>query len=332
MIKTEAQTAIKKLSVSLNDLSPTALITLFEIDLEQIALGRGVSLPENQKVFRFHNHVKLLDTSIFWRGNEYVAAPIMANGFEMTSKGTLPTPKLGIIATEEGSQYLALLKQKMVEFDDLIGAKVTRIRTFVEDLDAVNFIGTDKTYPNANQNAELPRDIYYVERKANESKSAVELELASVIDIEGIKLPGRVVYANRCVATYRCEGCIYEYSDRYNELIHGEGATLPSSAPPIANDKDELITDILGNSSISSPEEYDSTHYYVIGSCVYIKKDNIPYYFVAKIDDPPSGPPNLSYWIADQCSKSVKGCRLRWKNIGNRYLPFVGFPSANKLG
>ena len=32
-------------------------------------------------------------------------------------------------------------------------------------------------------------------------------------------------------------------------------------------------------------------------------KDPVP------LDTPP---PNTAYWIADQCSKSLNGCRLRW--------------------
>ena len=33
-------------------------------------------------------------------------------------------------------------------------------------------------------------------------------------------------------------------------------------------------------------------------------------------------PPNGQYWIADQCSKSVKGCKTRF---GENALPFGGF-------
>ena len=33
-------------------------------------------------------------------------------------------------------------------------------------------------------------------------------------------------------------------------------------------------------------------------------------------------PPNGQYWIADQCSKSIQGCKIRF---GENPLPFGGF-------
>ena len=78
----------------------------------------------------------------------------------------------------------------------------------------------------------------------------------------------------------------------------------------------------------------------------YIEKDKIKYYYVAKENlsldiNKKNPPPNTTYWMADQCSKSLNGCRLRWGSeakvsandcpIGyNKGLPFGGFPAARK--
>lgn len=42
-----------------------------------------------------------------------------------------------------------------------------------------------------------------------------------------------------------------------------------------------------------------------------------------------------TYWVADKCSKSIEGCKLRWEHYGartedkNKGLPFGGFPSID---
>ncbi|MEK6879970.1 MAG: phage minor tail protein L, partial [Nanoarchaeota archaeon] len=286
---------------------------------------------------RFHNNVKLLDTPITWKGNQYVAAPVQAIGFEMNGRGTLPTPKLAISVNPEGIPALALLKQQLSQLDDLIGAKVTRIRTYAENLDPINFLGTNinySTYDPTIEPPELPRDIYYIDRKSAENKTIIEFELASILDVEGVKLPNRMVLANRCTATYRCEGCLYEYKVRFNEEIHGDAvaSNLPDEAPPMANDKDELITEII-NAPIVNPVPFDNNNLrlYLKGASVYITKNGVPYYFVAKTPFPKIGPPDLRYWIADQCSKSIKGCKIRWKDEGAGTLPFVAFPGTDRI-
>jgi hypothetical protein len=89
---------------------------------------------------------------------------------------------------------------------------------------------------------------------------------------------------------------------------------------------------------------------YLVGDYVYIERSGVKYYFVCKKDIPIGlviPPPNPDYWISDLCSKTLRGCKLRWgvdstgspapgKNplIGgnphNGALPFGGFPAVNK--
>ena len=76
--------------------------------------------------------------------------------------------------------------------NDLIGAKFTRIRTLASSLDAVNFAGNTNPFgtPNAD---ELPQEIFFIDRKVSENRSAVEFELTSEIDLSGRKIPFRQV-------------------------------------------------------------------------------------------------------------------------------------------
>jgi lambda family phage minor tail protein L len=320
---------------------------MFEIDISDILFETGALNEAAEEgdisVFRFHNAVKQFRGSIIWQGKEYFPAPIRAEGFELTTKGTLPVPKLSITSNDEGVPLIAILRDKISLLGDLIGARVTRIRTFAKFLDEVNFINA--IYPpgfEADPNAEFPRDVYYVDRKSIENKSYTEYELASIFDLSEIKLPNRVVYAERCGHTYRGEGCLYEYRSRIETDVHGD-AILPLIAPPRATANDEEIWDILDlprQASIIERGEYSVNLTYSKGDAVYIEKNGIKYYFVAKVNSPTLGPPNLTNWVPDQCSHTCQGCKLRWfaltndekdGSFYNRQLPYGGFLAANKV-
>lgn len=343
----QAQSAIKKVYGELASLNPSALITLYEISIEENAADAGLTLLNNDvKVFRFHNNVKLTSSSLVFQGKTYIAAPIQGEGFEASSKGQLPTPKLSLTVDSTSIEVLALFKTRLRELGDLVGAKVTRIRTFARFLDAVNWSAGEMPEGfEPDPLAELPRDIYYIDRKSNENKFTLEFELASVLDLEGLKLPARVIYAKRCQWTYRGEGCCYEYNNLKNSDVHGD-AVLPFSAPPVANEKDELILDLLDRAIIRAPQLYDSTKLasYVLGDSVYITKNGINYYFVCRRSNPQAEPPNTVYWIPDNCSKSIIGCRIRWGTsgkpgsvgLGNSglvqgHLPIGAYPAADKV-
>ena len=65
MDKNQAKKSIKKITGDSASLNPTSLVTLFEIDVSEIAINE--SLLKNlkfgntiDKVFRFHNNVKVI--------------------------------------------------------------------------------------------------------------------------------------------------------------------------------------------------------------------------------------------------------------------------------
>jgi phage-related protein len=90
-------------------------------------------------------------------------------------------------------------------FDDLIGAKITRCKTYKKFLDGE---------PTANSSAHYPLDIYRIERKASENRLQVEFELSSVMDQRGAQLPARTITAFYCPWIYR----------RYNGGTSGDPA------------------------------------------------------------------------------------------------------------
>lgn len=352
MVKTQAQSSIKKIQNEATTLSPSTLIHLFEIDTSTIARDTGVITSgdllnaDSSRIFRFHNNVFLLNKSIFWQGREYIAAPIGADGFEINSAETVPTPKLQISTSNAGIESLAILKQKIFEMGDLVGAKVTRIRTFLKYLDARNFPTANRPVGyDPDPNAEFPRDVFYVDRKSLENKTTIEYTLATLMDVEDVKLPGRLAVANTCTFFYRGQGCYYEYNARRNDAVHGTSSesTLPELAPAVANERDELITDVVGVSAIVDRGEYQPSTPYSRGDAIFVEKNGRKYYFVAKENSPTYPPPNVKSWESDTCSKTIRGCGRRWGTSGSVLIGVDGiglskgnlrmgaFPGMNKV-
>tara|TARA_R110000772_G_scaffold249530_3_gene364027 strand:- start:11265 stop:12293 length:1029 start_codon:yes stop_codon:yes gene_type:complete len=341
MSLTTEKAASKKVSIEWSSIDPSSLITLFEIDVSDVGFDNNASLLGSNKIFRFHNSIKLIAQDIFFDGEKYIASPIVAENFGRSAKGKQQSPKLTVSVNDTGIPALTDLKTQIKELGDLVGAKLTRIRTFVKYIDKKNFDGQsppDGFSPDSE--AKYPSDIFFIKRKTLESKNTIQYELQSPMDVEGTKLPRRQVTALTCRFSYRGEGCAYEFDGeseflmRKNSTEHGD-AVLPNSAPPVATANDELIYGniITDGSQPNNQGEFDLTKEYSKGSFIYILKKNIKYYFVAILNVPKGfSPPDNRYWIEDQCSKCISGCKLRWTSIGSGHLPFGGFPGVEKLG
>lgn len=335
MNKNQAQISSKKVSSEFYSLTPSTLISLFEIDVTNLAFDTGLIFDINDNkdtIFRFHNNVKLGNNDIFWNGKRYIAAPIDVQGFETNGSGTLPVPTMSLSTNDDGIAAFTVLKEKIRQLGDLVGAKFTRIRTLAKYLDLVNFIDsiTPELGFEPDPYATLGVDIFFIDRKANENRNYIQFELASILDVEGIKLPLRIVTSTRCVFSYRGSGCLYEYISRRDIQEHGANSILLSSAPPVSNDRDELFSDLLPNTVLIDRGPYEANKTYFIGHTVFLEKDNIKYYFVAKINAPSNPPPDQNSWLADSCSKGIKGCRSRFGVVNQGSLPLGFFPACGK--
>lgn len=172
----------------IQSLAPGAIVELFDLDV----LGT---------LFRFHAGVNELGNDVVWQGHAYQRMPIKASGFEKRSSGTLPRPRVQV-ANVDG-MIGALARQN----NDLVGAKLTRRRTFVRYLDAINFPGGSN--PSADPTAALPDEIYVVSRRVSENPIFLEFELAAAMDVQGVRLPFRQVVQNVCPVKYRSAECGY---------------------------------------------------------------------------------------------------------------------------
>ena len=341
MLKSEAITTIKNVQRESSALETSSLITLFELDVSVALENVGITTSDDT-IFYFHNNTKLAPTNIRFQDNIYVLCPIEATGFEITSQGVLPTPILRMTTIEAGIPMLSLLKQKMRLLGDLVGCKLTRRRTFARFLNSSNFnlqnapMFDENGLPintNVDELAELPKDIWFINRKSAENKTVIEYELNSSLDLENLQLPKRQMIAKRCNFNYRGEGCLYEYQSRRNDDIHGEDAILPDEAPPIATEEDKLITDLINTSLKADRGPYQPGTSYNIGESMYILSQGLKFYYVAKVAGLLPMPPNNAYWIADRCSKCLRGCKLRWaKDNPKGSVVIIAGSTADKEG
>ena len=176
-----------------------AIVELIDLDLSPIT-------NDPADIFYFTNQLKPDDTKIQWKGNIYEPIPIAAAGYEKSTTGQIAQPTLTV------ANVLGTFTQVINELDDLVGAKVTRRRTLGKYLDGE---------PNADPLQEFPIDVFYIERKTQETSMVISWQLASVLDLEGLKLPRRIITQNYCQWRYRGSECgftgpaLYGNNDRY---------------------------------------------------------------------------------------------------------------------
>tara|TARA_B100000424_G_scaffold218348_1_gene176666 strand:- start:69 stop:683 length:615 start_codon:yes stop_codon:yes gene_type:complete len=175
--------------------APSAIIELFELKLDN-------SLHGATTTYRFHAGINLKedivnpeDADIIWNSQTYQRIPVTAEGFAY-QKGQLPRPKLIVSNIQGTMSAILLLVNKVTSGNDLMGATVTRIRTLARFLDAANFapIGSNppaNPFGTPDPDAEFPREIYTIDRKANENRDVVEFELAAAFDLVGVRAPKR---------------------------------------------------------------------------------------------------------------------------------------------
>lgn len=172
-------------------LAGETLVELFVVDATTIGGG----------LYRFHAGTNPLKASVVWQGDTYSPMPIEATGFEFTGTGKLPRPTLRTQNVD------GLIGAVVDAYQDLVGATVTRKRTFLKYLDAVNFSGG--VNPTADPTAAFPDDLYTISRKTSHTKQQIEFELSSSFDVHGIKLPRRQILQHICTWTYRSAECSY---------------------------------------------------------------------------------------------------------------------------
>ena len=197
----------------LQAINPTAIIELFQLHL-------STTLHGSNDIHYFHNGSSTNDAAaIKFNSQIYQRLPIEATGFEykVGQTGTLPRPTLRVSNLFGTITSILNSVNETTAGNDLTGAKVVRIRTLERFIDTVNFgtfgflsaedtiddgiTGEDGStfrmenasnpHGTPDSSYELPQEIYFVDRKASENRQICEFELASALDLAGVRLPKR---------------------------------------------------------------------------------------------------------------------------------------------
>lgn len=146
-----------------------------------------LAAPAGTGVSTFTQATRLNDSMKF-DGHIYTPIAVNVTGFEWNGQGTLPTPTLQIANVNR------VMVSAVINLKNLTGAKFTRIRTFRKHLD-------DGNQPDPT--SIFPREIYRINRKTAHNKIYLEWQLASSLDQEGVRIPGRECLRNTCTHRYR---------------------------------------------------------------------------------------------------------------------------------
>jgi lambda family phage minor tail protein L len=170
---------------AVQEFSPGNLVELYVVDLT--VLGGGVTRWANSA------HTS---TAITFDGDIYTPIAIEAEGFEWNGRGAIPTPTIRLFPSDG-------IKAAMLAYGDLIGGKITRIKTFSRFLDGE---------PDANPEERFPDEIYFFEQKTQFNKNVVEWSLSSVLDQEGVMIPKVPFLKDICQLKYRrYNGASFDY-------------------------------------------------------------------------------------------------------------------------
>jgi lambda family phage minor tail protein L len=172
--------------------------------------------------------------AVSFGGQVFSPWPVTAEGFELTT-GKLPTPTFTMA-------NIGGVLDPMVELhEDLVGAQVMRIRTYDRYLD---------DGPEPDGTAHLPIDVYETASLDRHDGEVVSWRLRSLIDQEGVTLPGR-----QCVRDY-CDHVVRRW-DASTGLFDYSKATCPY------NESYGPARDVNGN-ICPSPDEVFSKR---LGTC-----------------------------------------------------------------
>lgn len=282
------------------ELEPSTLISLFSIDLS--------NKTNNNDFYRFHGGENGYEGDIVFKTKTYRYYPVKATGFTYDeSKPPRPT-----ITFDNSDGFMSL---KLKYFDNFLGYRFTRTRTFVKFLDDINF--PNFRNPHSTDRSSFPEEEYVFNKKTTENDAIVSFEISSPLDLEMANIPARDVIYNSCRWCYRSDiGCGYRGN-------------------PVADKKDNSLSATSDRGQYAEGTTYHPGDYvYMVGKDDAIGRELYPnkyYVCISSTSDSPLS--NKEAWVEDECSRSIDGCRLRFNKTTemSHGLPFGGFPGTESF-
>ena len=247
----------------LQKINPTAIITLFELELIE-GLHYPTGNPNNQiTTYRWHSGVAQNATGeLNFGGQTYSQMPITAEGFDYkgTNKGSnLPRPTLKISNLLSTVSTILQEINNITPNNDLIGAVLTRKRTFAKFISASNTGGQTITYVVTVQNVGGANYFYlngvykptlslvegntyrFVQSDSSNTNHPLILKDASGNVLLGVEISRNGTAGTDLVLSYSVTST--NQAARYSCLVHGNnmGNTISVSAAPSNPDEDPNV-------------------------------------------------------------------------------------------
>lgn len=299
------------LRAELSSLAPSSVIELYKIETIDTLHGVNSAYLFSSTVNAAYNL-----STVYWAGEEYWPFPIEAEGFTYNGKGTLPRPTMRV-SNAEGVITSILAEVNIFNpGNDLIGAKVTRIRTLARFMDAENFDGGVNPYGTPDPESKMPDEVYYIDRKSMECREFVEFELVARYDLTGVRAPKRQCL-KRCGWVYRGDGCGYVGGGFVEALGTPTNRVVFNRAIGGATYSGETIASFNAQDLATySPGTYIDAD----GREVYLPQGQafVPGKFFDENDN------EVFTAAEDKCGHRLSSCKLRFGE--NAELPYGGFP------
>lgn len=145
-------------------------------------------------ILRVSKSINEFGTGVKWQGHTYLPWPVIGTGYERSTNGVYPRPKLAV------ANIAGAVSALCRSFEGMTNAVVTRKRTLTRYLDADNFVAGN---PTANPDQHFEDEIHIIDRIVKRTKKEVVWELTAVFDREGVVIPDRFISPNHCTAIYR---------------------------------------------------------------------------------------------------------------------------------
>lgn len=284
-------------------LTPTTLLSLWTLDATNVGLNT---------VYHFYDGVSANFQPLVFNSRTHTPFPIAVEGMGYDGKGTLIRPKL------TASNINGFTSSLLLQYQNLIGARIIRRRVFARYIDAVNFPGSINPYGTPDPSAAYPDEVWYVNRKITENQQVVQWELATLFEVDGIRLPKRTVQAGVCPSKYR------------------DPNTCGYSGAPVADRNNKLFVGGAGTYGLTLVDKglYNAVTLYNAGDYVYLfsplpQLAGVPLFYVCVTNGTAGISPfsNSAAFVADSCPRTILACKLRFPN---QALRFGGFPGTSQ--
>lgn len=253
--------------------------------------------PLGGTVFRFHNHKTAAGAAIgFGAWGSFTPFPIDADGFDRSTKGTLPTPRLKV--SNIGGVLFAVLRVT----GDLSGALFTRLVVKEKYTDG-------GSSPDDTQI--VSKEVWELDHKANQDEHELEFVLRAILDVEDYMLPGRQIIADSC-----------------SSRVIYRGPDCGHTGPPITDKLGALFASL---GTLTARGGYSAALTYAPLDWVYevVAGVQVAYVQISGASHTGGALTDGTVWSRDFCLKLLSSCKLR--NWPDDVLPFGGFPGCSRL-